>query len=98
MNITLRRFLHNYGNIATEKSPKPGLCPTLISNDFKGYLFYSAQYHRKHCTLQAFQQFGALYMHNHDDKYPAKLGFESGTSRLQAPVDTSEPSGPVLEF
>ena len=35
MNIALRRFLHNHGNIATEGSPKPGLCPTLISNDFK---------------------------------------------------------------
>ena len=38
MNIALRRFLHNHGNIATERSPKPGLCPTLISNDFKGSL------------------------------------------------------------
>ena len=33
MNIALRRFLHNHGNIATEGDPKPGLCPyTLISN------------------------------------------------------------------
>ena len=38
MNIALRRFLHNHGNIATERSPKPGLCPTLISNDLKGSL------------------------------------------------------------
>ena len=38
MNITLRRFLHNHGNNATEGSPKPGLCPTLISNGFKGSL------------------------------------------------------------
>ena len=38
MNIVLRRFLHNPGNIATEGSPNPGLCPTLISNDFKGSL------------------------------------------------------------
>ena len=30
MNIALRRFLHNHGNIATEGSPKPGLCPTLM--------------------------------------------------------------------
>ena len=36
--IALRRFLHNHSNIATEGSPKPGLCPTLISNDFKGSL------------------------------------------------------------
>ena len=38
MNIALRRFLHNHGNIATEGSPKPGLCPTLISNDFNSSL------------------------------------------------------------
>ena len=24
-------------------------------------VFYSAQYHRQHCTLQAFEEFGALY-------------------------------------
>ena len=29
-------------------------------------VLYSAQYHRQHCTLQAFKQFGTLYMHNHD--------------------------------
>ena len=34
VNIALRRFLQ----ITTEGSPKPGLCPTLISNDFKGAL------------------------------------------------------------
>ena len=38
MTIALRRFLNNHGNIAKEGSPKPGLCPTLISNDFKGCL------------------------------------------------------------
>ena len=38
MNIALRRFLHNHGNIATEGSPSPGLYPTLISNGFKGSL------------------------------------------------------------
>ena len=31
-------------------------------------------------------------MHNHDDKYPARPVFEPGTSRLEAPVDTNEPS------
>ena len=38
INIVLRRFLHNHGNIGTEGSPKLGLCPTLISKDFKGSL------------------------------------------------------------
>ena len=60
-------------------------------------VLYSAQYHRQHCTLQAFEQFGALYMHNHEDKYPVQPGFEPGTSRLQAPVDTNEPSGPATK-
>ena len=58
-------------------------------------VLYSAQYHRQHCTLHAFEQFGALYMHNHDDKYPSRPGFEPDTPRLQAPVDTNEPSGPA---
>ena len=25
---------------------------------------FSASYHKQHCTLQAFKQFGALYMHS----------------------------------
>ena len=56
-------------------------------------VIYSAQYPRQHCKLHAFDQFGALYMHNHDDKYPPRPGFEPGTLWLQAPVDTNEPSG-----
>ena len=56
-------------------------------------VLYCAQYHRQHCTLKTFEQSGTLYMHNHDDKYPARPGFEPGTSRLQAPVDTDQPSG-----
>ena len=74
----------------TEARSRVYALPTLISNDFKG-----AQYHRQHCTLQAFEQFGALYMHNQDDKYPTRLGFEPPTSMLQGPVDTNEPSGPA---
>ena len=61
-------------------------------------VLYSAKYHRQHCTLHFFEQFGALYMHNHDDKYPSEPGFEPGTPRLQAPVDTNEPSGPAASF
>ena len=81
MNIALCRFLHNHGNIATE-----------------GRVLYSAQYHRQHCTRHAFEQFGALYRHNHDDNlYPSQPGFEPGTPKLQAPVDTNEPSRPALK-
>ena len=38
VHIALRRFLHNHGNITTGGSPKPGLCPTLISDEFNGSL------------------------------------------------------------
>ena len=38
MNIALRRFLHNYANIATEGRLKTGLCPTIILKYFKGSL------------------------------------------------------------
>ena len=34
-------------------------------------------------------------MHSHDDKHPARPGFEPGIPRLQTPVDTNEPSGPA---
>ena len=67
----------------------------LLSFRMTSRLLYSGQYHRQHCVLHAFEQFGELYMHNHDDKYPSKPGFEPGTPRLQAPVDTIEPSGPA---
>ena len=91
MNIALRRFLHNHGNIATEGSRDYALLLFRMTSR----VLYSAQYHRQHCTLHAFEQFGALYMHNHDDKYPSRPVFEPGTPRLQAPVDTNEPSGPT---
>ena len=32
-------------------------------------------------------------MHKYDDDYPTRPGFEPGTSRLQASVDTNESSG-----
>ena len=88
MNIALRRFLHNHGDIATEGNPKPGLCPTLISNDF--FIVHST-------IGSTFEQFGALYLHSHDDKYPSRPGLEPGTPSLQAPVDTNKPSGPATK-
>ena len=90
MNIALRRFLHNHGNIATEESPKPYSYFEWLQG-----LFIVHSTIRQHCTLHAFEQFGTLYMHNHKNKYPSRPGFEPGTPRLQAPVDTNEPSGPI---
>ena len=36
-------------------------------------------------------------MTNDDDKYLSRPGFEPGTLRLQAPVDTNETSGPATQ-
>ena len=36
------------------------------------------------CTCQAFEQFGALYMHNLDNKYPTRPGFEPSTAEFRA--------------
>ena len=63
VNIALRRFMHNHDNIATEGSPKPGLCPAFISNDFMGSI--NAQYHMQYCTPHTFYQFGELFMHSY---------------------------------
>ena len=92
MNFALRGFLHNHGNIAKEGSRSRD--NALLFFRMTSRVFYSAQYHMQHCTLHAFEQFGALYMHNHDDKYPSRPGSEPGTPRLQAPVDTNGSSGP----
>ena len=96
MNIALHRFLHNPGNIATEEARSRDYALLLFR--MTSSVLYSAQYHRQHCTLHAFEQFGALYMHNHDDKYPSRPGFKPGILRLQAPVDTNEPSGPATNY
>ena len=44
---------------------------------------YSAHYHRQYCTLQAFEQFGALYLQNLDDKHSIPAGIR--TQYLWAP-------------
>ena len=93
MNIALRRFPHTHGNIATEGSRSRDYALLLFRMTSR--VIYSAQYHRQHCTFHAFEQFGALCMHSHDDKYPCRSGFEPGNPRLQSPVDTNEPSGPA---
>ena len=88
--FAIRRFLHNHDNIPTdmtEGSPKPAHAVLLFRMTSR--ILYSAQNYRQHCTLHTFEQFGALYIHHHDNKYLAQPGFELGTSRLQAPIDTN---------
>ena len=93
MYIASRRFLHNHGNIATEGSRSGDYALLLFRMTSR--VLYSAHYHRQHCTLRAFEQFGALYMHNNDNKYPARPGFEPDTPRLQALVDMNESLWPA---
>ena len=94
MYIVLRQFLH-MRQYRDKRKPEVGsrLCPILFCMTSR--FLYSSQYHIQHCKLRAFELFGKLYMHNHGDKYP---GFEPGTSRLQAPVDTNEPTGSTIEL
>ena len=58
-------------------------------------VLYSVQYHRQRCTPQAFEQFGALYMHNPDDKHPIRPGFEPSTCEFRAKTGPNETSGPA---
>ena len=37
-------------------------------------------------------------MHNHNDKYQARPGFEPGTSRLQAPIYANKLPGPACLY
>ena len=38
----------------------------LLLSQMNSRVLYTAQYHRQHCTLNAFEQFGALHMHSHE--------------------------------
>ena len=82
VNVDLRRFLHNHSTIA-KKEARCQDCAILLFR-MTSRVLYSAQNHRQNLTLHAFEQFGALYMHNNDIKYPSRSGFEPGTSRPQA--------------
>ena len=46
-------------------------------------VLYGAQHHRQHCALLAFEQFGALYKHNLDDKHGTPLA-TTGSSSVKA--------------
>ena len=77
------------------KKPEVGTMPYFYLMTSR--VLYSAQYHRQHCTLQAFEQFSALYtcMYNIDDKYPTRPGFKPSTSEVRAATAPNEPSGPA---
>ena len=96
MNIAFRAFCTIMTISRHEEAPSRDYAILLFRMTSR--VLYSAQYNRQHCTLQAFEQFEALYMHNHDDKYLSRPGLERGTPRLQDPVDTNEPWGPARQY
>ena len=57
-------------------------------------VLYSAQYHRQHCTPHAFEQLGAMYMHNHDKNYLFWSGFDTNEPWGRA----SKPHGQAKEY
>ena len=74
---------------------KPEVGTILYSYRMTPRVLYSAQYHRQHCALQAFEQFGALYMHSLDNTHPTRPGFETRTSEFRATTAPNEQSGPA---
>ena len=85
VNIALSRFLHIVTIMAISRQKevrsRDNARYALLLFRITSRVLYSVQYHRQYCTLHTFEQFGALYMHNHDNKYPARAGFETGTSK-----------------
>ena len=80
VNIGLRRFLHNHGNIATEGSPRSWLCPTLIEWIWGFFIVHSTIDSTVHSRpLNSFVEH-CIYRTSIDDKYLTRPGFEHGTS------------------
>ena len=90
VNIALCHFLHNNGNIATERSPKPGLYSTRMTSR----ALHSAQYHRQHYTLHAFWTVWST-IQKLDDEHLTQPRFEPSTSVFRATTGRNEPSVPV---
>ena len=80
--------------MAISRQKEVGTMP--ISYRMTSRVLYSAQYHRQHCTLQAFEQFEALYIHNIDDKCLTRPGFKPSTFEFRATTGSNEPSGPAI--
>ena len=81
---------------------KPEAGTVSSSYQLTSMVLYSAQYHMRHCALQAFEKFGALYLHNLDNKHPIQPGFEPNPARIWTQYlwvsshnPPNEPSGPT---
>ena len=73
------------------KKPEVGTMP--YSCRMASMLLCSAHYHGQHCTLQAFEQFGELYMH---DPRLQTSGRDTNSEFL-APTGKNKPSGPAAK-
>ena len=84
--------LRNKSNL---RKPGVGTTPYSYRMTSRVPMFHSVHDHRQHCTLQAFEQFGALYRHNPDDKHLTLPGFEPSTLEIQ-PDGTSHRGRPYV--
>ena len=76
------------------RKPEAGTMPYSYFEWLQGLDFDFIKHSTIDSTVHAFEQFGALYTHNHGLD-PGTSRLEPGTSRLQGQVDTNEPSGTV---
>ena len=68
VNIALSSLSAQSWQYRDRRKPEVGTIQSILySYRMTSRAIYSAQYHRQHCALQAFEEFGALYMHNFDD-------------------------------
>ena len=59
-------------------------CALLFWNKFNGIVFKITLHHRQPYTLHVSEQFGALYMHNHNDRHPNRPGYKPSSSESKA--------------
>ena len=78
------------------RKPEVGILLDFFFNKLQWFfIIVPSSAHRQHCTLHAFEQFGALYIHNPDDKYPTRQGFKPSTSEFRATTGPNEPAWPA---
>ena len=61
-------------------------------------IMYSVHHHRQLFTLDAFEQFGTLYMHNPDDRHPTSSKIEPSTFEFWATTGLNKPSVSTLTW
>ena len=77
------------------RKPEAGNMLYSYRNTWRVTVLDSAQYHRQHCILHAFEQFGALHIYNLDDKHPTRFFNQVPLSLKTQSDHRNEPSGPT---